>query len=208
LRTSDLDINDVFKRYTPNPVLVVIDVKPKDLGLPTDSYISVEEIHDDGTTSTKTFAHVTSLVEAEEAEEIGVEHLLRDIKDNAVGSLSTRVSQQLLSLKGLEVQLRNIEAYLTKVYNKELPINHAILYNLQDMFNLLPDLSSPELVKAFSVTTNDQYLVVYLSTLIRSVIALHDLINNKMVNRDAEKSDKVEKTEKTEKTDKVPVLSK
>lgn len=27
-------------------VLVIIDVKPKDLGLPTEAYISVEEIHD------------------------------------------------------------------------------------------------------------------------------------------------------------------
>lgn len=27
-------------------VLVIIDVKPKDLGLPTEAYISVEEVHD------------------------------------------------------------------------------------------------------------------------------------------------------------------
>lgn len=30
----------------PFQVLVIIDVKPKDLGLPTEAYISVEEIHD------------------------------------------------------------------------------------------------------------------------------------------------------------------
>lgn len=30
----------------PCQVLVIIDVKPKDLGLPTEAYISVEEIHD------------------------------------------------------------------------------------------------------------------------------------------------------------------
>lgn len=27
-------------------MLVIIDVKPKDLGLPTEGYISVEEVHD------------------------------------------------------------------------------------------------------------------------------------------------------------------
>lgn len=27
-------------------MLVIIDVKPKDLGLPTEAYISVEEVHD------------------------------------------------------------------------------------------------------------------------------------------------------------------
>lgn len=31
---------------TSHQVLVIIDVKPKDLGLPTEAYISVEEIHD------------------------------------------------------------------------------------------------------------------------------------------------------------------
>ena len=46
LRSSDLDINELFKRYSNHPVLVIIDVKPKELGLPTDAYIAVEEIHD------------------------------------------------------------------------------------------------------------------------------------------------------------------
>ena len=27
-------------------VLVIIDAKPKDLGLPTDAYVAVEEVHD------------------------------------------------------------------------------------------------------------------------------------------------------------------
>ena len=34
----------------------------------------------DGTPTTKTFEHVSSEIGAEEAEEVGVEHLLRDIK--------------------------------------------------------------------------------------------------------------------------------
>ncbi len=46
LRPSDLEINEVIKRYTPNPVLVIVDVQPRDLGLPTDAYMAVEEIHD------------------------------------------------------------------------------------------------------------------------------------------------------------------
>ena len=55
---------------------------------------SVEEIHDDGTPTTKTFEHVPSEIGAEEAEEVGVEHLLRDIKDTSVGSLSQRITNQ------------------------------------------------------------------------------------------------------------------
>lgn len=51
---------------------------------------------------------------------------------------------------------------------------------LQDVFNLLPNLNVADLINAFAVKTNDQMLVIYLSSLIRSVIALHNLINNKV----------------------------
>lgn len=46
LRASDLEINELFKRYTPNPLLVIIDVQPKESGVPTDAYFAVEEIKD------------------------------------------------------------------------------------------------------------------------------------------------------------------
>ncbi|KAJ3304276.1 proteasome regulatory particle subunit [Kappamyces sp. JEL0829] len=186
LRSSDLQINELFKQYNPNPVLVVIDVKPNDLGLPTDAYFAVDEVHDDGTATTRTFNHIPSAIEAEEAEEIGVEHLLRDIKDTSVGSLSTQITNQLLSLKGLNQNLLDIKSYLDKVVAGTLPLNHAIIYNLQDMFNLLPNLHVADTVKSFAVKTNDELLVIYLSSMIRAVIALHGLIDNKGMLRDAE----------------------
>ncbi|KAI9363946.1 maintenance of mitochondrial structure and function-domain-containing protein [Zopfochytrium polystomum] len=186
LRPSDLEINELFKRYVPNPVLVIVDVRPKDIGLPTDAYFAVDEIHDDGTATTKTFNHIPSSIEAEEAEEIGVEHLLRDIKDNAVGTLSSQITDQLDSLKGLQQRLEEIGDYLVKVVNGELPVNHQIIYNLQDVFNLLPNLTAPETVKSFAVATNDELLVIYLSSLARAVIALHNLIENKLSNREEE----------------------
>lgn len=48
LRASDLEVNELFKRYTPNPLLVIIDVQPKEVGVPTDAYFAVEEIKDVG----------------------------------------------------------------------------------------------------------------------------------------------------------------
>lgn len=139
------------------------------------------------------------MIEAEEAEEIGVEHLLRDIRDVAVGTLSTRITSQLQSLQGLHLRLRDIGQYLQKVLDHELPVNHAILGNLQDVFNLLPNLSTPtttqrisgqetqiensELARAMSVKTNDQLMAIYISSLIRAITAFHDLIENKIQNR-------------------------
>ncbi|XP_052816379.1 26S proteasome non-ATPase regulatory subunit 7-like [Mya arenaria] len=186
---NDVIVNDLMRKYCPNSVLVVIDAKPKDLGLPTEAYVMVEEVHDDGTPTTKTFDHVPSEIGAEEAEEVGVEHLLRDIKDTTVGSLSQRITGQLMGLRGLQAQAEEINSYLQKVAAGTLPINHQIVYQLQDVFNLLPDVNLQQFVKAVYVKTNDQMLVVYLASLIRSVIALHNLINNKIQNRDAERNE-------------------
>ncbi|KAH8820506.1 maintenance of mitochondrial structure and function-domain-containing protein [Xylogone sp. PMI_703] len=220
LRASDLEINELFKRYTPNPLLVIIDVQPKEAGVPTDAYFAVEEIKDDGTTTSKTFVHTPSIIEAEEAEEIGVEHLLRDIRDVAVGTLSTRITSQLQSLQGLHLRLRDIGQYLQKVLEGQLPVNHAILGNLQDVFNLLPNLSMPkpashvsdgveaptrnnsELAHAMSIKTNDQLMAIYLSSLIRAITAFHDLIENKIQNRQQQEEKEAKKDEAKDEKDK------
>ena len=44
LHPNDIKINDIIKNYCPESVLVIIDAKPRDLGLPTDAYIAVEEV--------------------------------------------------------------------------------------------------------------------------------------------------------------------
>ena len=94
---------------------MIIDAKPKNIGLPTEAYKAVEEVHDDGTPTTKTFEHVPSEIGAEEAEEVGVEHLLRDIKDTTVGTLSQKITNQLMGLKGLEMKLKDMHNYLQQV---------------------------------------------------------------------------------------------
>lgn len=125
--------------------------------------------------------------------------IYRDIKDTSVGTLSQRVTNQLMGLKGLYSQLQEIHSYLEKVSTGQLPINHQIIYHLQDIFNLLPDVNLQSFVKSVYVKTNDQMLVVYLASLIRSIIALHNLINNKVQNRDAEKNEGKEKEPKDKK---------
>jgi len=204
LHQNDILINDLIRKYCPNSVLVIIDPKPTRVGLPTEAYKVVEEIHDDGTPTTKTFEHVPSEIGAEEAEEVGVEHLLRDVKDTTVGTLSQRITDQLVGLKGLNQKLADMKSYLDKVNTGELPMNHEITYQLQDIFNLLPDVTNPCFVRSLQVNTNDQMLVMYIASLIRSVIALHNLINNKLANKEAEKKEGKKddvKDKKEEKTD-------
>jgi 26S proteasome regulatory subunit N8 len=58
---------------------------------------------------------VPSSIGATEAEEIGVEHLLRDIKDASQGELSKRVGDKLLGLKVLAGKLKEMKEYLEGV---------------------------------------------------------------------------------------------
>ena len=115
-----------------------------------------------------------------------------------MGTLSQRIAGQIHSLQGLQTHLEGIRDYLEKVAMKKLPINHQILYQLQDIFNLLPNLNLEEFTKSFAVKTNDQLLIVYVASLIRSVIALHNLIGNKVANREAEKLEKEGEKKKEE----------
>jgi 26S proteasome regulatory subunit N8 len=129
----------------------------------------------------------------------------------AVGTLSTRVTNQLQSLQGLHLRLRDIGAYLQKVLDGQLPVNHGILGNLQDVFNLLPNLSTPEneskagggeLSHAMSIKTNDQLMTIYLSSLIRAITAFHDLIENKTQNRQQQEEKESKKDESNGKDEK------
>lgn len=218
LKSSDLKINDIFKKYTPNPTLLIVDVKQTGVGIPTDAYIAIEEIKEDGTSTEKNFNHIPSIIEAEEAEEIGVEHLLRDIRDQSAGDLSIKITNQLKSLQGLQLKLRDIINYLEKVSLGKLPINHTILGKLQEVFNLLPNLNGTDefaevtenvndsknpLATAFTIKTNDELMVIYISSLVRSIIAFHDLIENKIENKKIEEKEQKDAIEKLSKENEI-----
>jgi 26S proteasome regulatory subunit N8 len=115
LHQNDVAIKELLGRYCPNSILVIVDARPQDVGLPTEAYVAVEEVHDTGMPTTNTFEHVWSEIGAEETREVGVEHLLRDVKDTRIGKLSQKVWNQLHGLKGLHTQIRALHHYLTQV---------------------------------------------------------------------------------------------
>lgn len=208
-KPHDIEINELMKKYTANPVLVMIDVEHADeLGLPTEAYSSVEEVTRDGSI-VKTFVHIPSTVQAFEPEEIGVEQLLRDIKDVTISTLSTEISQKVNSLKGLVNKMEIIKKYLDDLLENKKQPNIQILYHLQEIFNCLPNMNTDDMVRSLTIKNNDNTLVLYLCSIIRTIIALHNLINNKIHNREVEKGvqpenkDKEKEKEKTKEQDKI-----
>merc|ERR1712038_1846843 len=129
----------------------------------------------------KNFAHVPSVVGAMEAEEVGVEHLLRDINDPTISTVANLVHAKMSGLATLTSKLVEMKDYLQDIVSGKIKkVNQEIIANMQTILNLLPNLNVEELVRAVLIKTNDLHMVIYLSSLIRSVIALHDLVNNKI----------------------------
>ncbi len=179
----DLEIHEMYRQYCPEPVMVIINPQPNELELPTDCYYSVEVASDDKHFR-RTFKHVPSAVGAYEAEEIGVEHLLRDIANADTTTLSSKIGSKVTALQSLVSRLGDLSNYLGQVAEGKLPQNPEIINQLQDIFNLLPsDMSYPELSRAFSIEANDEMLALYMGSVMRVTMGLHSLINNKIKNR-------------------------
>ena len=197
VRASDLAINELFRKYTPNPVLLVVEpTGDSTLGLPTKAYVAVDEVTEsrDGVArSQRVFRHIASNMGALEAEEVGVEHLLRDIRRLSTATLGQSVQARVSALRSLEQQLATLRRYVADVREGRLPLSQRVVEELQNAFNLAPSVTQPELATAFANSANDSLLTVYTSAMTRAVIALHNLLLNKKEAQsgpdDEEKSD-------------------
>ena len=160
-----------------------------------------EEVDVDGQL-VKTFVQMPTSIEASLPEQIGVEFLLRDITDGSKSSIHKILSDKVTSIKALIQRLQEIKAYLSNVINKRVSPNPTILNNIQEIFNYLPNFETDDIIKALSNETNNNYLVLYLSWLVKTITSLHKLINNKIMLKEEEKLPEKKDTGKKEELEK------
>jgi 26S proteasome regulatory subunit N8 len=184
IKENDLAIEALFRRFTPQPVFVIVDVRTDIEGLPTTAYRAVEEVEREGDKITTVFKHLPSTIGASEPEQVGVEHLLRDVNDPTTSTLANQLREKIRSLGTLHERIFEMRQYLEHVTEGRMPINHTISYNIQTIFNLVPSLESDVFRSALLEETNDIHLAIYISTLVRCITSLHDLVNNKITFRD------------------------
>ena len=183
-------------------MLVIVDIKPDAKGVPVKAYRTVdqraekEERVAGGAQSEgaegggkRTFVHIGAETGATEAEEVGVEHLLRDINDPSKSTLAGKIGHKAHAIRELQARLEKMRDYLQAVLDGKLEVNNSIVYNMQKIFFLLPNAKVESLVKAMMVKTNDTHLAIYLGSLVRSIIALHDLVDNKIKYKDHDDDD-------------------
>lgn len=198
VRESDLKIANVLRGLCEHePVFVVIDVRPGISELPTTAYESVKEVEAEGKEIKRVFQHLACRIEADDVEEVGVEHLLRDVRDPTSSHMSTQVLQLTSSMRSLEGKLnQEISKYLQLVASGRLPVNNTIIYHIQDILNLLPNLNSTGFVDSLMAQTNDNYVAMYIGAIVRSIVALHDLLNNKLEYNNSNSKDNSNKLSK------------
>jgi 26S proteasome regulatory subunit N8 len=200
IRPNDLRIHDIVQRYgksavanvrggsttstssmtaaAANSIFCIIDIRPDRPALPVTAYKVVEEVSHNSTVQ-RSFAHLPVTMGAMEAEEVGVEHLLRDINDPTISTVASLIQSKLSGLVTLAEKLQQAAEYLTACQRANVTPNPTIVANLQTIWNLLPNLDDAA-VRSMMVKTNDMHMAIYVGALIRSVMALHDLVNNKI----------------------------
>jgi 26S proteasome regulatory subunit N8 len=85
----------------------------------------------------------------------------------------------------------------------KLPPNNKIIFLLQEIVNLLPNLNSEDLVRSFAAKNNDMMFAVYICAMVRCVLSLHTLIfvgkDNEEKEKDLEEQREKEKQAKEDK---------
>ncbi|CAD2090089.1 26S proteasome regulatory subunit RPN8, putative [Plasmodium vinckei] len=182
IKPNDIFINEIFYKYHHAPIFLLVNVHTNQSIFPVNAYVAIEKAISNNKFR-KTFIHIPVRIGAFEAEDVGVEFLLKELKSVSTSTLATKVGDKLSSLKTLISKLYEISEYLNDILQGNIEMNIKILYNLQNVFSLLPDTENPELVEAFMVKNNDIMLNIFIGSITRSVIALHNLINNKIENK-------------------------
>jgi len=184
LKANDITIHQSFQQYCRNPLLLVVNVTATSHELPVKAYLSQKSIAVHTTEEIETFTNLDVILVASPPEEVGVEHVLRDVQDmEHVPTLTMELQQKKTGLGILTERLTQIKDYLTDVRDGKLPFNQDILYGLQDLFNIMPDINNPRLKASMIKVTNDQTLSVYVASIVRTVLSLDGLITNRKDNK-------------------------
>lgn len=162
MRKNDIDISKAFSKYCDDPLLAIVDVGMKASDIP----VQVFRLK-----FGKQLDHLSVQIGADETEEVGVEHLLRDIKEGTGCSLKDRVEEIKDSLKMYRDSLDQIIQYFDQM-ESGAKADYRILEMFQEIINEIPRISQ-------QVNMSNIYSLELLNTF----VAMNDLHRNKLENQ-------------------------
>ena len=152
---SDSDITETLSIYCNDPILAIINVHLETEDIPVQAF---------QLTTLKNFVNLNVQIGADENEEVGVEHLLRDIKEGTGTTLKDKYNIIVNSLMEYEHCLTNIIEYLKPENRKSA----QVLQMLQIVSGEIPRLSEdPDMMEILNCE------------LVDCLISMNDLIKNR-----------------------------
>lgn len=170
-------------KFVSHPVYCIIDTKCSTEDLPVKSYIVQEEVNKMEGKIYRRFKNIESSIGAIHVEEVGVAHLLRDVNDPLLSTTSEDIQSRVTSLIIMEERLKRVQNYLINVIEGKIQVNNEIIFNIQNMLSLLPNLNIDELRSSILTKTNDIHIVLFLAYMVRSINTLYDLVVNHLENQ-------------------------
>lgn len=169
LQPNDSFITTLFESLTVNPLLLVIDLFTKNV--PLKMYRQRNETTKGGSFDACNADNIACVnselcpvqckIEAEEAEDVGVEHLLRDIKEED----SEEIKESLILY---EKGVRMIVDYINDVVDKKIDCDIEIMNEIQECLN-----------ERIVIDCNENISECYLACLVKSVCLMKDLQRNR-----------------------------
>lgn len=193
IRVNDINIHETFRPYSPNPIFLLVDVDSRDLKrIPVQCYYSFEEPESDARLR-RCFHHVDYTMAATEAEEVGIEHLLKDLQNSFTATTSTSLSDKINALSSFAQVLQDISTYLSTktdhppaqraggspaLWAGGSATSKALLASFQELYNSIP--SKLNLDAHVQDAATKAALATYSAFASKTVITLHALVKNKL----------------------------
>lgn len=163
LYSNDLSMTKMFSNLLTHPFLVIVNVNCKSTEIPVQLY----QLKD------QQFKSHSFAIEAEEAEEIGVEYMIRGLRDETKGEGFNRIIEIRNSFEQYKTNIYEIIQIIKKIRSGEMKVNVNLIRGFQKILNELENVN---------VDTKREEMVRYVTTLVRTVIKMEDMMRNKKIN--------------------------
>lgn len=166
LTEKEIDIHKQICQINECPIMLQLNPQSRNCDhLPIELYESIIDIVQGE--ATMLFVPLTYTLATEEAERIGVDHVVR-MSANNVGDKSVvaeHLVTQYSAIKMLHSRVKLVLAYIKDIENKQLEPNHEILREACSLSHRLPVLTGNRFAEDYYTQSNDVGLITYLGVL-------------------------------------------
>lgn len=179
LKECDKEVQELIADYCENPVFIIFSFQSHVSGLTFRAYVARNSLGNSivSNMTQMRFSNVPSTVEASEVEEIGMEHLLRNIGGVSIRGLSTEIRGAVSNMQNLTRNVYEISQYLAHLVRGKTTINQEICSMLQATCDLLTIPVSEQSTKAIWAITNGMMVLLYPLILIRLLLISHEIVH-------------------------------